>query len=239
MPQFFVSSNNIKGNICYLTGEELHHLKSVRRIKVDDEILIITESNDRMKVKIFEIQDDLLKAEVLYSVTLEKPAVDIHIYIALLKGKNFDVAIQKAVEVGVSSITPIICERTIPKIEGKAEQKMIRWKKISVEAAKQSLRSDIPEFYPVKKIEDILSMDTEMKIIAHPHDAPTKELRQQLQGKSTVHLLIGPEGGFSHQEIIAAKKTGWQLFNFGFSAMRAETAAAVLSAICIYELLQQ
>ncbi len=238
MPQFFISSEKISNNNCIIDGEDYHHLKSVRRIKPGDEIIVTNEQHERMKVAVRLITESHIEAEILYEVKVEMPEKKLHLYISLLKGKNFDVAIQKAVEVGVTSITPIVTDRTIPKIDDKLIKKNTRWCKIVEEAAKQSLRPDIPEMKSVVSFEDILDMQSGVKILAHPHDSNQQQLRNVIQEQTELHLLIGPEGGFSKDEIDSAVAKGWQLFNFGFSALRAETAAAVLPALCIYEFMQ-
>ncbi len=176
-----------------------------------------------------EILDRKEACDCMYSFTLG---------IGILKGWKFDFVIQKAVEVGVTRIVPLITERAVPHVGGKEEKKLLRWKKIAVEAAKQCMRCDVPEISaPCDFKEFIAKMDRGERFIAHPHeDAVELKILLRDIGRSHVcALMIGPEGGFSEREIHAAVSKGWKAFRVGAHCMRAETAAIVLPAIFMYE----
>jgi 16S rRNA (uracil1498-N3)-methyltransferase len=235
MPQFFITSSDIKENRCRIAGDDFRHLASVRRVKPGDVIMLRDEEGASLEARVDRIAADHLEAIIVGKGTAPEAPVDITLCMCLLKGGNFDQAIEKAVEVGVSRIIPVSSGRTVPR-PADADAKVRRWNRKAQEAAKQSLRERVPVVDGIHPFDAVIVMDNDRaRIIAHPGAAMT--LKQYLRGTraDAVNILVGPEGGFSPEELEAAEAAGWVAAGFGFSQLRAETAAAVLCGIIVYE----
>ena len=236
MPQFFITSSDIHGGLCRIRGEDYRHLVTVRRAKPGDLISLRDETGAALTARIREITDSFIELAIQNRRDAVSGHPEIILCASMLKGRNFDLVIEKAVEIGVSEIIPVVSERTIPHPADEAA-KLARWNRKAGEAAKQSLRDRIP---PVEKIHTfrgvVAGFTGGTRIIAHPGAAIS--MKDYLSGRSAgpAYLLIGPEGGFSGGEIELARDAGWTPLNFGYTHMRAETAALVLCGVIMYEL---
>ena len=235
MPLFIVNEENIKDNCLHIEGSDFTHLTRVRRAKAGDLIDAATPCR-KISAIITQISNNKIIAQIQHSSENLNADISLTVYLCVLKGKSFENAIQKCVEIGVNSIVPVISKRTVPEIEDKIEKKCARWNAISKEAAKQSLREKIPKVFEPRKFCDAIFSDEDVKMIAHPMCQTDLKSFLNKQTGSSVGILIGPEGGFEEDELSAAQDAGWGEVNFGFSVMRAETAAVVLPAVVIYEL---
>ena len=239
MPQFFIKSSNIINNKFIIEGEDFYHLSNVRRAKPGEVIDLRSDDGNVYKASISEINSDSITVEIVHRVAEVQRKTDLFLtlYASILKGKAFDLAMQKAVEVGVHKIVPVVTERTIP-VPDKNDSKKSRWQKIAENAAKQCMRKEIPEVGDVLHFKDALANDhSGIKIIAHTEDSG-KDLKEYLANKNMcthVSLMVGPEGGFSESEMKIALEKGWDQIVFGYTDLRAETASIVLPAILIYE----
>lgn len=234
MPQYFIKSNEIEDNIYYIKGDDFHHLVNVRRINNSDSVILRDENGTAFVSEVLSITSESIKVKILETKESLNRSAKLHLYLSILKGKKFDLAIQKAVEVGVDKIVPIITERTVPDLKGKS--KLDRWEKIVFEASKQSMRTSLPEIVEYEKIEDCFAFAKGLKILGQPDGE--KKLYQVLRNfdeSEIVSLFVGPEGGFSDREIEVAKKNGCEIVVFGENHLRAETAAIVLPALIQYE----
>ncbi|MBN2041459.1 MAG: 16S rRNA (uracil(1498)-N(3))-methyltransferase [Spirochaetes bacterium] len=237
MPQFFVKSSDIiDGNIA-IRGDDSGHLRKVRRVKPGDAINIRVDDGTLVNAVVNQIYPDHITASIKDRVESNRPAIDLTLYAGLLKGKMFDFVLQKATETGVSRIVPVVTKRTVPLVN----EKKIRWEKIMENAAKQCMRSDIPVIDNVKDFDEVISGDnSEVRIIAHTQ-AGNGSIRDYLASAvnkkkdAGISILIGPEGGFTEEEVRKAEENNWMRFAFGFTALRAETAAIVIPAIIIHE----
>ncbi len=239
MPQFFLKESDIVAGECAIKGEDFHHLKNVRRAKTGDSIDLRSDDGFVYKGRIIEINSASIRVEIIGKVTEVNRKTDLFLtaYISLLKGKTFELALQKSVEVGVNKIIPLVTERTIPVVDNR-EAKRARWQKIAENAAKQCLRKEIPAVGEIMSLKDAVAGDSSgVRIIAHTEENG-KNLKEYLSNKKRdryVSLMVGPEGGFSDREIALAAENGWDQVLFGYTDLRAETASIVLPAILIYE----
>ncbi len=241
MPQFFVNSTAKKNGRYLIRGEDYHHLVHVRRVKENDTLILRDEKGRSIRSVIRYISGTEIEAEPVSLDNYRDPGIQLILCASILKGKKFDFVIQKAVELGVAGIVPVISERSIPRVEEKSESRIRRWRRIAREAAKQS---QTPVETVVDDITDFRSLlelgDKSLSFIADP--GSKNSLRSCLdklkQGvpEGTVRLLVGPEGGFSSGETDAAERAGWTRVSFRGNQLRAETASLVLSSIILYEL---
>lgn len=235
MPQFFITSADIVQNRCRIGGDDFRHLVTVRRAKPGDAIRLRDEKGASLVARIARITGEFIEAEIIGESAARPLPVELTLCMCLLKGKNFDTALEKAVEIGVARIIPVVSERTVPHPSDEGAR-ADRWSRKAEEAAKQSLRESVPPVERVITFRDLIAARHDPAlIIAHPGAAvPMKEyLRGRRPG--AVSLLVGPEGGFSPGETAAAAAAGWTAVNLGSSHLRAGTATTVLCGIIMYE----
>jgi 16S rRNA (uracil1498-N3)-methyltransferase len=237
MPQFFIGVNPVDGR-CAIEGDDFRHLARVRRVRIGDRLLLREKNGDRLTGRILEIFDTRMIVEIIDRRAADAAVPEITLCAGILKGKKFDLAVQKAVETGVSRIVPVVTARTVPVLDGKGEGKAERWRKIALEAAKQCMRADLPEVEEPVDLEGLLAREFRgMRLIAHT-DGNAPGLKSVIRDHGTaLHaaLLVGPEGGFTGQEVARAVSAGWEPVRLGVTALRAETAAMILPAILAYE----
>jgi 16S rRNA (uracil1498-N3)-methyltransferase len=158
---------------------------------------------------------------------------DVRLGIALLKGKKLDSVVRMVTEVGVSSILPFSCTRSVPKADARRMTARIsRFETIASEAARQSCRSSVPTVQPPRTLEEILSGDLPpFRAVLH-EAAEGRTLSDLLAGAGPERLLlVGPEGGFTPGEIERAGRTGFHIARLDLPVLRAETAAVVAAAL--------
>ncbi|HSV95469.1 MAG TPA: RsmE family RNA methyltransferase [Spirochaetota bacterium] len=236
MPQYFVRPLDLADGRCAVRGEDFHHLVHVRRVAIGDPIELRLPDGAGVSARILSIGDDALVAEIIDKKTPCVVTLKLTLYSALLKGKKFDLVVQKAAELGVSRIVPVVTERTVPDIEEKESRRLERWNRIATEAAKQCMRADVPPVGRVLAFDGALGEGVGARIIAHPGGGMSARDIRRMEGVAAdAALFVGPEGGFSRREIEAAAARGWRVMGFGRTQLRAETAAIVLPAILIYE----
>lgn len=148
----------------------------------------------------------------------------IHLGIALSKGDRFDWVIQKATELGVAQITPLITARTEVRLSAERQQKKCQhWRQVAISACEQSGRNRLPCMIPPAPCRDWLSVQADVKLVLHPATANSPLLPRDLSPTS-VALLVGPEGGFTDDEVSAALGLGFTPLRLGPRILRTETA---------------
>jgi 16S rRNA (uracil1498-N3)-methyltransferase len=234
MDYFYTPPPFIKGNIISIEGEELHHLSKVLRKKVGDEIFVVDGFGEGYRVALQSITRSEAKGEIQeVRHHWNEPDVDITLAFALLKNPSrIDVMIEKCTELGVREFYPMTTERTIA-----ARLHRERLQKIALSAMKQCGRSYLPPIHPLLNFTDALSLlrNRERKFITHETAEVPKngERKDAVKGRGkTVAALIGPEGGFTEDEVQSAVENGFRVLSLGPRRLRSETAAiAVLSLL--------
>ena len=234
-PKFFVAREQIIDNKVTLIGSDVSHIRTVLRLKAGDSIQVISDSDKRLTVRLDEVRMKEVKGEVIASTTInvESPLA-VHLGQALTKGNKFDVILRKSVELGVRSVTPLMTERCVVKTH-RTEGKIERWKKIALESCKQCGRSQVPQV-----AEDVETLETfcrknnhqDLKLVFWELEEKRtlKDIELDAQPRS-VAVLIGPEGGFTQDEIERAGQYGFQTVSLGPRILRAETAPVVALAL--------
>lgn len=244
MPRLFIYEKLEVGDEIVVSGEEAHHIIRVLRLGHGDLVSISDGKSEESVGVISEVdtRSTKIKIRVLYKNKFEETKPTITLLQGLPKGEKFDWIIQKCTEIGVSRIVPIITQRTVVNIApAKLEHRMMRWKKIAEEAAKQSMRMDIPE------IVELLTFDEALKEIDRHHlsiipweqerDISLKKVLKDIdQSITKVAVFIGPEGGFSPDEAEMARTHGAVPVSLGPRILRTETAAIAACSILMYEL---
>ncbi|HRQ29834.1 MAG TPA: RsmE family RNA methyltransferase [Saprospiraceae bacterium] len=205
----------------YLTGEELNHCTRVMRYQTGDEIHLTDGKGHLFTGKIKSISGKKCSIQILDSKQGVKHPYHLHIGIAPTKNiSRFEWFLEKAVEIGVDEVTPIICEHSERKhIQSERAIKIIR------SAVKQSLKTHIPILHGRIKFMDFIDQPSDLIKIATHYDETNVQMRMLLGPKEKGYLVvIGPEGDFSEKELHAFKANNWQFANLGNYRLRTETA---------------
>ncbi|WP_027963479.1 16S rRNA (uracil(1498)-N(3))-methyltransferase [Halalkalibacillus halophilus] len=250
MQRYFVSEQNWDDHLrkVSVSGDDFHHIVNVMRMKVDDQLIVCHPSGRAFTAFITKINDEnkLVSVTVLEELT-ESNELPIHITLAqgLPKSDKLDLIIQKSTELGVSQITPLQMDRSIVKWDNKKQSKKIaRLEKIAKEASEQSHRSKIPMITQVNKLEKLLSDNAfDCIMVASEYEAKKsgitpsnfKEQMKELKDGAKVLIVVGPEGGFSEQELDRLFSIGATPIRLGKRILRTETAPIyILSVLSFY-----
>ena len=247
MPKFFVNQENISSNKITITGEDVNHIKNVLRKNLNDTIEICNSQDENNYLcEIEKIEKEQILCNIIQKLeSASEPKTYVHIYQGLPKSDKMELIIQKAVELGVSEITPTNMSRCIVKIDSKDEKKKIeRWQKISEVAAKQSGRDIIPKINNICNLKEIVNQckDYDVIILAYENEKENKlkneiEVLKQLQKeKLRIAIIIGPEGGLAAEEVEKSKEQGIKIITLGNRILRTETVALNILSIIMYEL---
>lgn len=218
-----------------IKGEDYKHLVQVLRAKPGDPIEVVANEKTYIAT-ILEVTDDgLVLGNLVYCEDTSESPIDIHLYQAVTKGDKMDYILQKAVELGVRQITPILTKRVIVRMDQKKmAQRVLRWQKIVNEAAKQSKRTQIPVVTDVMSLMEI-NPGEGRRLVAYENSKTS--LRETLQNgdEKKYHLCIGPEGGFEELEIQWLIDHEFEEVSLGPRILRTETAGLALLSILQYE----
>lgn len=248
MHRFFVDKTREKDGIAIITGEDAKHLEKVLRLTIGDLIEVVVEEEREYlgEIMALEKQGHRVRLLELRSQKRESP-LKITLYQGLPKSTKLELIIQKAVELGVYRIVPVMNRRSVVQLKSKKDQlkKQERWQKIAYEAAKQSKRVIIPEVtLPVEFNPAVENAFEEGQIVAYEEENKAK-LRsitliekhlKTADSSSSIGLWVGPEGGFALEEIEALRKIGADTVSLGPRILRTETAGVALITMLQYEI---
>jgi len=235
MDCFYVAPQNVQEKVLTINGDEHKHLSRVLRKKVADIILAVDGTGNTYEVEIATITHLAAQCRILRSFfRLYEPDVTVTLAQAILKNPaKFDFLVEKTTELGVCQIIPMMTERVVAK-----SAKVERWQHIALAAMKQSCRSVLPKIFPLSKFDDVLSCskEFELKLIPHEQTESTQFISsviEQDERAKSILLLIGPEGGFTDDEVKKAILHGFIPVSLGKRRLRAETAGIVATAFAI------
>lgn len=252
MGQFFVSSNNVHlvdKYIC-ITGNEYHHIVNVIRKSIGEKIKVFTEKGNVYNTEIIDINNHTIKCKIIQELKNSiKRKIIINLYQAILKPKNMDLVIQKATELSVNNITAIFTRFSVCKITD-MNKKISHWEKIIISSVKQSDLSFIPNInIPIpfnNAISVAISLWQKLKVNVNNglnllfYEKQGDKLAEilykiDMDNISYINLFIGPEGGFTEQEISFAQSKNVMISNLGKNILRSETASiSVISSILFW-----
>ncbi len=234
MPKFFYNSEI--DNEIVLRDEEARHLTRSLRCKVGETVTVCDGVGTDYICNIVKIEEDKVYLSVLTKTEAKSEAnIDITLYQCYPKGDKLDLVVQKAVELGVKRIVPVVSQNCVAKPTGKnTESRIDRLNKIALAAAKQSGRSYIPIVGPIITFEEAITQMAEDDLALMFYEKSQKKLQKVLTENNflTLSMIIGPEGGFSVVEVEKAKAKGVKTSSLGARILRCETAPiAAISAI--------
>jgi 16S rRNA (uracil1498-N3)-methyltransferase len=239
MHRFFIGPAEIHDQTAMITGPEAHHLRTVLRLTVGDLVCLFDGTGNVYEATITRIAKGEVATRIIASRTAAPSPVLVHISQALLKGKKMDLLIQKANELGIDILEPFVsihCENKSRNAE--REQ---RWRRVVIESCKQCGRPVPLTCRPEVDFPIMLrkSGEFDLKLIFWEQEQELSLSRlfaEQGTAFRSVQAIIGPEGGFSADEINQAKEAGFLSVSLGRRTLRAETASIAVMAILQHRL---
>lgn len=240
--RFFAPPENFRrdGSVT-LDADEAQHMRGVLRLKAGDEVFVFDGEGDEYRCRIEELRREAATLSVVEKVWPASPesTLDLRLAVALLKGEKFDLVVQKATELGVARIRPVTTKLSDIRLRdgSDAEKRTTRWRRIALEAAKQSGRARLPLIDLPLSFDALLesepSSDDNLRLMFSERSG--QRLAQSLEPSSaklqSLTALVGSEGGWTDEEIEAARTAGWRIVTLGGRILRAETAAITITAL--------
>jgi 16S rRNA (uracil1498-N3)-methyltransferase len=224
--RFFVDS--IRDSAAWLAGEDALHLARVLRAEPGQRY----EISDNIGVYLAEIES-VSKVRVVFRVlepiATTDPSVEVTLLAALFKFDRFEWMIEKATELGVARIVPVVAERSERGLDKAAVKRAGRWRRIAIEASQQSRRARLPEILDAEPFERTVARPAAARFFLD--EAPGGAPLAAVAPAGEVALLAGPEGGWTDAERRGARDAGWQAVTLGPTILRAETAATAAVAV--------
>jgi len=246
MHRFFVDKSQLKDRIAIISGDDAKHLEKVLRLKEGDNIEVVVGEEQEYLGEIIALKKKNHEVKLLetFDRNRESP-LKITLYQGLPKASKMEMIIQKAVELGVHRIVPVMNARSVVQLKTENDQrkKQERWQKIAYEAAKQSKRLLIPEItLPIEFNKAITNISEEIQVVAYEEEKTTglKDLpfinndKVQQDSALSIGLWVGPEGGFSKEEIASIKNKEGYAVTLGPRILRTETAGLTLITMVQY-----
>ena len=232
MEYFYTPPHNISSHELTIDGDEFVHLAHVMRKKSGDTIRVVNGMGTAYDATIVEVGKRTARCEITGThARLNEPAIDVTLGVAILKNASkFDFLVEKVTELGVNTIVPLITERTIP-----GHAKTGRWQKLALAAMKQSGRCVLPVVKELTRFDDFIVSPSPNSLRLIPHEKADHGMRDTLHQHtpSLLTMCIGPEGGFSDEEISRAHDAGFEAVSLGLRRLRTETAAIVAAGLVL------
>lgn len=240
MQRYFVPADQITGNSVTVTGEDARHITKVMRFREGEQIIVSDGQGKDVTAAITLLSSERVEGQIIGEIS-EKRELPVRVTIAqsLPKGDKMDMVIQKGTELGAASFFPYVSARSVVRLDDKKEEKRgERWRKIAKEAAEQAHRSLIPDISSVFSWRQLLdeSRNYDAAVLAYEQENSYtlhRVLAQCSEG-AKILLVIGPEGGFSEEEVQQAQESGFHVVSLGKRILRTETAGLYALACVSY-----
>ena len=236
--RFFVSPEAISGGTVTFSREIAHQLRNVLRLQPGSEVVVLDGSGREYDVTLTHLSRDGAAGQVSGQRPCpNEPRISLALYACLIKGERFEWVLQKGTELGVSRFVPVISERTVLRDPARVEKRRPRWERIVREAAEQSRRGRLPVLDQAMSFSEACAESVNLyEWILLPWEEATEgslndAARDHATAVERIALIVGPEGGFTPQEVAQAQDLGIQVVTLGSRILRAETAAIVAAAL--------
>ena len=237
---FYSRPESVQNGIITIEGEEAKHISKVLRYKAGEMIFVVDSCGVRYKVVLEQIKRDYVLGKVVNQVRREnETVVNLALACGVSTGSKMDLVIEKCTELGVRKFIPVLTQQGMVEIDepAKIKKKLARWNKVAIAAMKQSLRCYLPKIEePVSLSELALkTIDYDRSLIASL-EPEAKSLKDSLQAEvpfKDILLLVGPEAGFSEEELELGRERGFVAVKLGPRRLRTETACVLLCGLVL------
>ena len=236
--RFFVEPARIQNNALVFADAQARQIRDVLRMRVGEQVIALDNAGNEYRVTLREISRAIVRGEIIERCAARgEPSTKIILYQALLKADKFEWVLQKGTEVGIVEFVPISTTRAIA--DAVSKQKSARWTQVVTEAAEQAGRGKLPSLAALETFDAALQTAHTAggQIFVFWESETPLDLRRALDdagNADTFHLFVGPEGGFTPQEVETARIIGAQSLTLGPRILRAETAAVVAASAIFF-----
>lgn len=242
MHKFFTPQSLFQGEYAYIEGDDVKHIYKVLRLEEGNEVIINNQLGEESLGCIHSINKQSVSIKIVRKLEINNESnINIYLYQGLPKAGKMDIIVQKATELGVKEVIPVITSRVDVILKGEFK-KLDRLQRISLEACKQSKRTIIPKINEPINFKDMLSDISEKDLIVVPYENAenygVKALVKDVNFTKVtdIAIIIGPEGGFDEEEIQDLKDINAHIVTLGPRILRTETAGFIAAALLQYEL---
>lgn len=240
MYRFFIAPEEFVAERPVIRGPDVRHMVKVLRLGPGDVVVLLDGNGRAARARIESAGREEVALTRLDEFTPGgEPPVKVTLVQGLAKGEKMDLIIQKSTELGVAEIIPLICRRTVVRLEGhKSSGRQERWQRVAVEAAKQCRRARIPLVRLPQSLGDVLEEIPESTAAFLPWEEERgRPFGQALAGNRPegVYIFIGPEGGFDAPEVEEARQRGVVTVTLGPRILRTETAGIVCLSLILHK----
>jgi 16S rRNA (uracil1498-N3)-methyltransferase len=246
MRRFYLPPRECQDDHPALTGGEARHAAEVLRIRAGDDAAILDGEGRELICRVEKVERKRVQLKVVQTFVSPAPACAVTLIQAIPRGKIFESIIQKATELGVARIVPLLSERVTTHLEGESlERKAERWRQTAIEAIKQCGQRWLPKVEPPIPLPALLAREDKYDLglfgalqsgARHPREYFQNYERNHHHRPGSIAAWIGPEGDFSPTEYDAIGKSGANPITLGHLILRSETAALYTLSIINYEL---
>ncbi len=243
MQHFFVMPSQVRGGQIYIEGSDVNHIKNVLRMRRGEELMISDGNNLKYRCAVEGYEGDEAVLQILERMRVDTELSSrLYLFQGLPKQDKMEWIVQKAVELGVYQVIPVVTRRSVVKLdEKKAAKKTERWQQIAESAAKQAGRGFIPKVASVMTYKEALEYAKGLDVILIPYELErgmkeTRKIIDSVKSGQSVAVFIGPEGGFEREEVKMALEVRAKPVTLGRRILRTETAALAALSVLMFEL---
>jgi 16S rRNA (uracil1498-N3)-methyltransferase len=247
MHRFYIAPEHWSSEAPLLTGGEAHHCRNVLRLERGDKIVVFNGRGREITAEISSVDCGEIRLRKLHEAQTPPLRCQIALAQAIPKGKNMDLIVQKAVEIGAAEIAPIISDRTVVRLdEESASAKQAKWQTVAIEAAKQCGQNWLPQVHAPQTMAQFFGeqrrFDLQLIGSLQSDAMHLKKILSQYESEhgdrpASVLMVVGPEGDFTPAELALARSHGCRPITLGPIVLRVETASIYCLSVLSYELL--
>lgn len=242
MHRFFIPPQSLNQAEVALPKEVSRQIARVLRLSVGSQVVVLDGLGDEYTLNLVQVNPDSVVGKILKKEPSRgEPRTHVHMFLALTQRERFEWMLQKCTEIGVANFTPLVTTRSLVQHTTEVEGKYMRWQKIIQEAAEQSHRGKIPRLNHPLTFSEFVKQPLEQRttgLFFWEEEEGNNALKTLLKSveNTEVNLVIGPEGGFTHEEADFITKAGYNSVSLGKRILRVETAAMIAAGLVLYEL---
>jgi 16S rRNA (uracil1498-N3)-methyltransferase len=242
MRRFFSHEAPVVGAETVIAGQDARHIVRVLRLKAGDEVVLLSGDGREFQAKIARIDAGNVAVAVLSErVSGADPSIELTICLGFLKEKKMDDLVRQLTELGMSRFQPFLARRSVSRPDpSRMASRVRRWEKIARESIKQCRRGSVPEIRPAVSLDEALrlSADDGVKILFYENETGPNSFPESRSAGADVPLkvtiMLGPEGGFTDDEVGTVRSAGFEILSMGPRILKAETAAVAACALVQY-----